>query len=43
MPRIKGNELPEAYHASDYMVYAYLQLARDAAAPPRWSAPLRSR
>jgi tetratricopeptide (TPR) repeat protein len=29
---IKGNELPEAYHASDYRVYAYLQLARDAAA-----------
>jgi len=26
----KGNEPDEAYHASDYMVYAYLQLARDA-------------
>ncbi len=25
----KGNEPDEAYHASDYMVYAYLQLARD--------------
>lgn len=24
-----GNEANEAYHASDYMVYAYLQLARD--------------
>src|SRR5262245_33515894 len=24
-----GNEPDEAYHASDYMVYAYLQLARD--------------
>src|SRR4051812_17111939 len=29
---VKGNELPEAYHATDYMVYADLQLARDAAA-----------
>ena len=29
---IKGNELPEAYHATDYAVYADLQLARDAAA-----------
>ncbi len=29
---IKGGELPEAYHASDYAVYADLQLARDAAA-----------
>ena len=29
---IAGNEPDEAYHASDYMVYAYLQLARDAAA-----------
>ena len=29
---IKGNEPDEAYHASDYAVYAYLQLARDAAA-----------
>jgi hypothetical protein len=27
-----GNEPDEAYHASDYMVYADLQLARDAAA-----------
>ena len=25
-----GNEPDEAYHAADYMVYAYLQLARDA-------------
>ena len=25
----QGNEPDEAYHASDYMVYAYLQLARD--------------
>ncbi len=25
-----GNEPDEAYHATDYMVYAYLQLARDA-------------
>jgi len=25
-----GNEPDEAYHASDYLVYAYLQLARDA-------------
>jgi hypothetical protein len=29
---IKGNEVPEAFHATDYMVYADLQLARDAAA-----------
>ena len=29
---IKGGELPEASHASDYAVYADLQLARDAAA-----------
>ena len=29
---IPGNELGEAYHASDYMVYADLQLGRDAAA-----------
>jgi hypothetical protein len=29
---IKGDEVPEAYHASDYAVYADLQLARDAAA-----------
>jgi hypothetical protein len=29
---IRGGELPEAYHASDYAVYADLQLARDAAA-----------
>src|SRR3954447_669497 len=29
---IKGGEFPEAYHASDYAVYADLQLARDAAA-----------
>jgi len=29
---IKGGELPEAYHASDYAVYADLQLARDAEA-----------
>jgi hypothetical protein len=28
----RGGELPEAYHASDYAVYADLQLARDAAA-----------
>src|SRR5438876_5326682 len=27
-----GNEPDEAYHATDYMVYAYLQLARDAEA-----------
>jgi tetratricopeptide (TPR) repeat protein len=27
-----GNEADEAYHATDYMVYAYLQLARDAEA-----------
>ena len=27
-----GGEADETYHASDYMVYAYLQLARDAAA-----------
>ena len=26
---VKGNEPDEAYHAIDYMVYAYLQLARD--------------
>lgn len=26
---IKGNDVNEAYHASDYTVYAYLQLARD--------------
>jgi tetratricopeptide (TPR) repeat protein len=29
---IRGNEFPESYHASDYEVYADLQLARDAAA-----------
>jgi tetratricopeptide (TPR) repeat protein len=29
---IRGNEFPEAYHASDYEVYADLQLVRDAAA-----------
>ena len=29
---IRGRELPEAYHATDYAVYAELQLARDAAA-----------
>jgi tetratricopeptide (TPR) repeat protein len=29
---LPGNEFDEAYHASDYMVYAYLQLARDQAA-----------
>lgn len=29
---ITNNEFPEAYHASDYAVYAYLQLARDGAA-----------
>jgi hypothetical protein len=29
---IKGGEFPEAYHASDYAVYADLQLARDTAA-----------
>jgi tetratricopeptide (TPR) repeat protein len=29
---VKGNEFSEAYHASDYAVYADLQLARDAAA-----------
>lgn len=29
---VPGNELGEAYHASDYMVYADLQLGRDAAA-----------
>jgi hypothetical protein len=28
----KGGEFPEAYHASDYAVYAELQLGRDAAA-----------
>ena len=28
----KDNDSDEAYHASDYMVYAYLQLARDAEA-----------
>jgi len=28
----QGNEPDEAYHAADYMVYAYLQLARDAEA-----------
>src|SRR5262249_56504887 len=27
---LKGNEPDEAAHASDYMVYAYLQMARDA-------------
>jgi tetratricopeptide (TPR) repeat protein len=26
---LKGNDLHEALHASDYMVYAYLQMARD--------------
>ena len=29
---IRGNEFSDAYHVSDYAVYAYLQLARDAAA-----------
>jgi len=29
---VKGNEGAEAYHASDYQVYAYLQLGRDRAA-----------
>jgi hypothetical protein len=29
---IEGHEFSEAYHASDYAVYAYLQLGRDAAA-----------
>ncbi len=29
-----GNEPDEAYHAADYMVYAYLQLARDARGSP---------
>jgi tetratricopeptide (TPR) repeat protein len=29
---VKGGEFPEAYHASDYAVYADLQLGRDAAA-----------
>lgn len=29
---ITGHEPDEAYHAADYMVYAYLQLARDAEA-----------
>jgi tetratricopeptide (TPR) repeat protein len=29
---LRGKEVPEAYHATDYMVYANLQLARDAAA-----------
>ena len=29
---LPGNEFEEAYHASDYMVYADLQLGRDAAA-----------
>ncbi|MFZ4406819.1 MAG: hypothetical protein ACOYOH_05745 [Paracraurococcus sp.] len=29
---MRGNEQPEAYHATDYAVYADLQLARDAAA-----------
>ena len=29
---LRGNEQQEAYHASDYLVYAELQLARDAAA-----------
>jgi tetratricopeptide (TPR) repeat protein len=28
----KGGDLPEAYHASDYAVYAYLQMGRDAEA-----------
>jgi tetratricopeptide (TPR) repeat protein len=28
----RGNDIDEAYHASDYTVYAYLQLARDAKA-----------
>ncbi len=27
---VKGNEPDQAYHAADYSVYAYLQLARDA-------------
>ena len=40
---LRGNELPEAYHATDYMVYADLQLARDAAALAAMERALRSR
>ncbi|MDB5807227.1 MAG: hypothetical protein JWN73_4549 [Betaproteobacteria bacterium] len=29
---LRGNEFSEAYHASDYAVYGYLQVGRDAAA-----------
>jgi tetratricopeptide (TPR) repeat protein len=38
---IPGNELGEAYHASDYMVYADLQLGRDAAALAAMQAAMK--
>jgi tetratricopeptide (TPR) repeat protein len=38
---IKGGEGNEAYHASDYSVYAYLQLARDGEARREMEAALK--
>jgi tetratricopeptide (TPR) repeat protein len=38
----KGGDWPEAYHASDYAVYGYLQLARDAEARKVMEEALRS-
>ena len=38
---IGGNEVPEAFHASDYMVYADLQLGRDATARSAIEAVLK--
>jgi tetratricopeptide (TPR) repeat protein len=38
---IGGNEVPEAFHASDYMVYADLQLGRDVAARTAMEAALK--
>ncbi len=37
----RGGEPDEAYHAVDYMVYAYLQLGRDAAAQQVWEEVLK--
>ena len=37
----RGNEPDEAYHAADYTVYAYLQLARDAKARSTIDAALK--
>ena len=37
----KGNDKDEQMHALDYMVYAYLQLARDNEARSLWRKPPR--